>query len=137
MKKTYLLTPGPTQIPDSVLATFARPIVHHRTAAFEKVFEEVRAGLKLLFQTKQEVLILTATGTGAMDAAVSNVFKRGEKVITINGGKFGERWTQIAKVYGLKPVELKVENGDSIEASKVREAVRANSDAKAILFQAS
>jgi aspartate aminotransferase-like enzyme len=137
MKKTYLLTPGPTQIPDSVLATFARQIVHHRTAAFEKVFEEVRAGLKFLFQTKQEVLILTATGTGAMDAAVSNLFKRGEKVITINGGKFGERWTKIAQAYGLQPVELELAPGESIEASNVREAARNNPDAKAILFQAS
>ncbi|HUP58012.1 MAG TPA: alanine--glyoxylate aminotransferase family protein [Bdellovibrionota bacterium] len=137
MRKTYLLTPGPTQIPESVLATFAQPIVHHRTVAFEKVFEEVRAGLKYLFQTKQEVLILTATGSGAMDAAVSNVFRKGEKVITVNGGKFGERWTKIARAYGLNAVEIALENGDSLEPAKLREVVRANSDAKAILFQAS
>jgi aspartate aminotransferase-like enzyme len=93
--------------------------------------------LKWLFQTKQEVLVLTATGSGAMEAAVSNVFRRGEKVITINGGKFGERWTKIAQAYGLQPVELKVANGDSIDPAKVREAVRTHSDAKAILFQAS
>src|SRR4051812_8790460 len=137
MRKTYLLTPGPTQIPDSVLATFARPIVHHRTAAFEKVFEEVRAGLKFLFQTKQEVLILTATGTGAMDAAISNVFRKGEKVITVNGGKFGERWTKIAKAYGLDAIEIRLENGDSLEPAELKDIVRANSDAKAIFFQAS
>src|SRR4051812_44387763 len=130
MKKTYLLTPGPTQIPASVLATSSLPIVHHRTAAFERVFEEVRLGLKELFQTQQEVLLLTATGTGAMDAAVSNIFRRGEKVITINGGKFGERWTKIAKAYGLNPVEIELANGASAEPIQVEEFVRKHSDAK-------
>ena len=97
MKKTYLLTPGPTPIPESVAAGFARPIIHHRTAAFEKLFEDVRKGLKYLYQTRQEVLMLAASGTGAMEAAVSNLFKKGDKVITLNAGKFGERWTKIAK----------------------------------------
>src|SRR3954454_719621 len=97
MRKTYLLTPGPTAIPESVLSTFALPIVHHRTPAFQQVFEQVKADLKYLFQTRQDVMILTATGTGGMDAAVSNVFRKGEKVITVNAGKFGERWTKIAK----------------------------------------
>lgn len=137
MRKTYLLTPGPTPIPDSVLAALNRPIVHHRTQAFEKPFEEVRAGLKFLFQTKQEVLMLAATGTGAMDAAVSNLFKRGDKVLVINAGKFGERWTQIAQAYGLKPVELKLAPGDSPDAAQVEALVKANTDARAILFQAS
>src|SRR5438067_2227629 len=107
MKKTYLLTPGPTQIPETISASFARPIVHHRTPAFQAIFEDVREGLRFLFQTKQEVILLAATGTGAMDAAVSNVFRRGDVVITINAGKFGERWTKIATTYGLKPVEIK------------------------------
>ncbi|MGZ3708487.1 MAG: pyridoxal-phosphate-dependent aminotransferase family protein [Bdellovibrionota bacterium] len=137
MRKTYLLTPGPTPIPESVLSVFGSPIIHHRTPAFEKLFEEVRTGMKYLFQTKQEVLLLAASGTGAMDAAVANLFKKGDKVLTINGGKFGERWTKIAKAYGLNAVELKVEMGDSIEAKAVEEAVKANPTARGILFQAS
>jgi aspartate aminotransferase-like enzyme len=137
MRKTYLLTPGPTAIPENVLAGFARPIVHHRTPAFQAVFEQVRADLKYLFQTKQEVLILTATGTGAMDAAVSNVLSKGDKVIVVNAGKFGERWTGIGKAYGLNVVEIKLPAGDSLEPKQLEETVRANPDAKAVLFQAS
>jgi aspartate aminotransferase-like enzyme len=137
MKKNYLLSPGPTPIPESVISVFAQPIIHHRTPAFQNLFEEVRAGLKYLYQTKQDVLILTSTGTGAMEAAVSNLFCRGDRVITINAGKFGERWTKLAKTYGLQPVEIKVESGNSVEPKQVEEIVRAYPDAKGILFQAS
>ena len=137
MKKTYLLTPGPTQIPESVLSIFARPIIHHRTPAFQALFEECLKGLKTLYQTRQDVLILNCSGTGAMEASVSNLFRRGDKVITINGGKFGERWTKIATVYGLKPVEIKLIPGEAIEPRQLEETIRAHSDARAILFQAS
>lgn len=137
MKKTYLLTPGPTPLPESVVSVFARPIIHHRTPVFQTLFEDVKAGLKYLFQTKQDVIMLAATGTGAMDAAVSNLFRKGDKVITINCGKFGERWTKISKAYGLTPVEMKFEAGEAPEAKQVEDMVRANPDAKAILFQAS
>lgn len=137
MKKTYLLTPGPTPIPESVSAIFSKPIIHHRTPAFEAVFQDVRQGLKYLYQTKQDVLLLTATGTGAMDAAVSNLFNRGDKVISLNAGKFGERWTNIAKAYELNTVEIKVPAGDTIDAKQVEKTIQENSDAKGILFQAS
>lgn len=137
MRKTYLLTPGPTPLPESVVSVFARPIIHHRTPGFEKIFEDVRSGLKFLFQTKQDVLMLAATGTGAMDASVSNLFKRGDKVITINGGKFGERWTKIAQAYGLDAVEIKVENGEAVDPKHLEQVVKSNADARAILFQAS
>ena len=137
MKKTYLLTPGPTPIPDTVSSVFARQIIHHRTPAFETLFEEVRAGLKFIFQTTQEVLAIACTGTGVMDAAVSNLFKKGDTVITINGGKFGERWTKIAKTYGLNPIEIKLAWGDAIEPKQLEDVVRANPTARAILFQAS
>ena len=137
MKKTYLLTPGPTPIPESVSAILASPIIHHRTPAFQAVFEDVRNGLKFLYQTRQDVLVLACTGTGAMEAAVTNLFKKGDKVITLNAGKFGERWTKIAQAYGLKPVEIKVTPGETIEAAQVEEAVRAHPDSRGILFQAS
>src|SRR5690348_16219770 len=101
MRKNYLLTPGPTQVPDRVLALSAKQIIHHRTPQFTTIMEEVNAGLKYLFQTKQDVMLLASSGTGAMDAAVTNLFRTGDKVITINGGKFGDRWTKIAKASGL------------------------------------
>lgn len=137
MKKQYLLTPGPTAIPEAVAARGALPMPHHRTPEFSAVFEDVKTGLKEVFQTKQDVLMLTCTGTGAMDAAVTNLFKVGEKVITINGGKFGERWTKLSKTYGLKPVEIKLEPGQAVSLSELERTVQSNSDAVAILFQAS
>ena len=137
MRKTYLLTPGPTAIPENVLAKLSQPIIHHRTPEFQALFDEVRVGLKYLFQTEQDVILLTATGTGAMDAAIANLFKRGDKVITVNAGKFGERWTKIAKAYRLNPVEIKIENGDSLEIKQLEQTIAANKDARAVLFQAS
>jgi aspartate aminotransferase-like enzyme len=137
MKKNYLLSPGPTPIPESVISVFAQPIIHHRTPAFQSLFEEVRADLRYLYQTKQDVLVLTTTGTGAMEASVCNLFKRGDSVITINGGKFGERWTKLAKAYGLNPIELLVDAGEAIEPRQLEEAVRSNPSARGILFQAS
>ncbi len=137
MKKNHLLTPGPTQIPPNVLARFAEPIIHHRTPAFQVIFEEVKNDLKYLFQTQQDVLMLTCTGTGAMDAAVCNLFKKGDTVITINCGKFGERWTKIAQAYGLKAAEIKTPTGEAVSPAQVEQAVAANPGAKAILFQAS
>lgn len=137
MKKAYLLAPGPTPVPERVAAILGQPIPHHRTPGFEKTFAEAREGLKWLFQTKAEVIMLTATGTGAMDAAVSNLFRRGEKVISVNGGKFGERWIKIAKVYGLEVVEVKIPSGDSVDPAELAKVCEANKDAKGVLFQAS
>jgi aspartate aminotransferase-like enzyme len=137
MQKTYLLTPGPTQVPESVLALASKPILHHRTPQFTAVMEDVKQGLKYLFQTKQDVMVLTSSGTGAMDAAVTNLFKKGDKVITINGGKFGERWTKIAKAYGLNPVEIKLERGQSVTAKHIEEHLDKNPDCRGVLFQAS
>ena len=137
MRKTYLLTPGPTPIPESISSIFARPIIHHRTPAFQNLFEDVRAGLKYLFQTKQEVLLLTCTGSGAMDATISNLFCRGDSVIVVNGGKFGERWTKIAQAYGLQPIEIKLTAGEALAPAQLEQTVRANPQARAVLFQAS
>lgn len=137
MNKTYLLTPGPTPLPESVVSAFAQPIMHHRTPQFEALFAEVKEGLKYVFQTKQDVLMLAATGSGAMEAAVCNLFKRGDKVITINAGKFGDRWTKLAKTYGLQAVEIFLQRGDSVQIAEVEKIISANKDAKAVLFQAS
>ena len=93
--KKYLLTPGPTELPSRVLLAMAHPIIHHRAPEFLPVLEQAREGLKWLFKTKNEVLILAASGTGAMEGAVTNFLSKGDKAITVNGGKFGERWGQI------------------------------------------
>lgn len=135
--KTYLMTPGPTPIPEKIHATFAEPLIHHRTPAFETLMGEVRARLKTVFGTRQEVLLLASTGTGAMDAAITNLFSPGDAVLTINGGKFGERWTKLAKTYGLSPTEIKLEPGAPLSLSVVTAALDANPAIRAILFQAS
>jgi aspartate aminotransferase-like enzyme len=137
MKKMRLLTPGPTMIPERVLAKFAEPVVHHRTSIFEKEFKEVQELLQWLFETKNQVLTLTATGTGAMDATVTNLFSPGDEVVVVNAGKFGERWTKIAKTYGLTVHEIVVTPGQAVEMAVLEKTVVSNPSVKAVLFQAS
>lgn len=137
MKKYRLLTPGPTAVPEKVLAKFAEPLIHHRTARFEALFKEVQEDLKWLFETSQPVLTITATGSGAMEAAVTNLFSSGDEVITVNGGKFGERWTKICKAYGVTAHEIFVERGKAVEISEIEKVLAANPKTKAVLFQAS
>ncbi|MCU1282655.1 MAG: aminotransferase, partial [bacterium] len=104
--KTYLLTPGPTPVPERVMLAMARPIVHHRTADFERIFREAAEGLQWIYQTKQPVLMLSGSGTLAMEAAVVNTMKRGDKALCVVGGKFGERWRNICKAHGLEFTSL-------------------------------
>ena len=137
MKKMRLLTPGPTTIPEQVLSKFSEPIVHHRTSIFEKEFKEVQTLLQWLFETKSLVLTLTATGTGAMDAAVTNLFSPGDEVITVNAGKFGERWTKIAKHYGLVAHEIFVGRGLGLDIAVLKNFLLKHPQTKAVLFQAS
>jgi aspartate aminotransferase-like enzyme len=137
MLKRYLLTPGPTAVPPEVMLRMSQPLIHHRTPEFEKLFAEVQAGLQWLFQTEQDVLMLAASGTGAMEAAVANLCSAGDTVIVVNGGKFGERWLKISQAFGVKPVELKVEWGQAVQLSAVAEALRTHPHAKAVLVQAS
>lgn len=137
MIKRYLLTPGPTPIPGEVLAAMAQGDLHHRTPQFSRIFNEARAGLKVLFETKQDVLILASSGTGAMEAAVSNLFSPGDKVLVVNGGKFGERWLRIAQAFALQPIELKVEWGKAVKVADIQKHLQADPGVQGILMQAS
>lgn len=137
MKKKYLLSPGPTAVPESVLARMAEPMIHHRTPQFSAIFAEVKKDLKYVFQTEEEVLILASSGTGAMEATITNLFSKGDKVIFVNGGKFGERWGQIAGTYGLETIEIKVEWGQAVDVAAVKELLDKDADIKAVLMQAS
>jgi aspartate aminotransferase-like enzyme len=137
MKKTLLLTPGPTPVPEDVLEAMARPMIHHRHEPFRAVIEKVKQDLKVLFQTKNEVLILGSTGTGAMEGAVSNVLSRGDKAIVVRGGKFGERWGEICEAYGVQAIPVDVEWGKAVDAGQVRTALDQAPDAKAVFLQAS
>ncbi len=108
MKRNLLLTPGPTQIPPQLCEALGRPIIHHRTPQFQAVLKEAAEGLKYVFQTKNDVFILTSSGTGAMEAAVSNLLSSADAAITVESGKFGERWTEICKAYGIKAKAIKI-----------------------------
>jgi aspartate aminotransferase-like enzyme len=137
MIKQYLLSPGPTPIPNEVALAMSETMIHHRTPQFNKVFEEARQGLKALFGTKGDVLMLASSGTGAMEAAVSNLFSPGDKVLVINGGKFGERWLNIANAFALDPIEVKVEWGQAVKVDAVEKQLKLHPDIQSVMLQAS
>lgn len=137
MHKARMLTPGPTPLPEEVRLTAARELIHHRKEEFKHIFARVRAGLKYLFGTKEEVLILTSSGTGAMVAAVENIFSPGEKVLVVEGGKFGQRFREIALNWGVEVVSLPVKWGRAVEISQIEEKFKEHPEIKGILVQAS
>jgi aspartate aminotransferase-like enzyme len=135
--KQLLLAPGPTPVPARVRLAMAQPMFHHRTPQFSALFGEVRQALRELYQTKQDVLMLAASGTGAMEAAVCNCFAPGDEVIVVNGGKFGERWGKLAKSFSIEPIEIRVEWGRAVRPEQVEEALAAHPKARGVLVQGS
>jgi aspartate aminotransferase-like enzyme len=135
MKKYQLMAPGPTPVPSEVLLAMAQPMIHHRTPEYEALFVEVRAGLKRLFQTSQEVIPLACSGTGAMEAAVVNTLSAGDTVAVVVAGKFGERWLEICRAYGVEVVELRAPFGESVPAERIADTLKANPKVKAVLTQ--
>jgi aspartate aminotransferase-like enzyme len=133
IKKYYLLSPGPTPLPETVLSVASEPIIHHRTPEFSKIFMEVTEGLKYVFATREDVYILAASGTGAMEAAVINTLSPGDKIITLNGGKFGERWGSICRAYGLDTGEIVIPWGEDYPKEKLAEEIKKNPGVKAVL----
>jgi len=137
MEKKYLFSPGPTMLPPEVLLKMAEPIMHHREPEFEKIFSGIREGLKYLFQTKNEVLVFTSSGTGAMEGAVSNLLSRGDKALVVRGGKFGERWGEICKAYGIEFIPIDVEWGRAVEPERIKEKLKSDPSIRAVYTQAS
>ncbi|MCP4502733.1 MAG: alanine--glyoxylate aminotransferase family protein [Deltaproteobacteria bacterium] len=139
--KYRLLAPGPTPVPERVLTAMANPIWHHRTPAFEAILKDCQEGLQWLFQTEGDddalVLSLASSGTGAMEAAFQTFFAPGDTVITVGGGKFGERWGIMANQLGLKAVVIDVEWGRSVEIAAVEAALKEHPEAKAVVSVAS
>lgn len=132
IKKYYLLSPGPTPVPENVLSVAAKPIIHHRTPEFSDIFMEVIEGLKYVFQTKQDVFVLTSSGTGAMEAAVASTISSGDKVIVLNGGKFGARWSRICRIYKAQVREVDLEWGVDFTKEQLAEELKANPGTKAV-----
>jgi len=124
MKKNYLLTPGPTPLPPEVCESLSRPIIHHRTPQFQEILKEAHEGLKYVFQTSNDVYILASSGTGGMEAAVANLLSPGDTVITVEAGKFGERWTEICQAYGIKTEVIKAEWGTAVNPKDIEAALK-------------
>ena len=132
LKKTRIMTPGPTPVPVDVLLEGAKETIAHRTPKFKKMLASASEGLKKVFRTDEYVFILSSSGTGALEAAVANTVSPGDKVITVVGGKFGERWSELCKAYGANMVEIDVEWGDYVKAEQIEKALRENPDTKVV-----
>jgi aspartate aminotransferase-like enzyme len=111
-EKRYLLTPGPTPVPPEVLAAGAQPVLHHRSPDFVPVFERTLTRLREVFRTERDVLMFTASGTGAMESAAANLLSPGDPVTVVSAGSFGERWAAIVKAYGADADVLAYEWGE-------------------------
>src|SRR5271166_4246181 len=133
MRKPRLMTPGPSMVPEDVLLELARPVIHHRSDEAKKVIVEVTEGLKEVFQTRNDVMILTASGTGAMEAAAVNTVPPGGKAIVLNAGHFAARWGNICKAYGINAVMLNTEWGHPVEPEQVASALKEHPDTVCVM----
>ena len=136
LHKQRLLTPGPTPLPESVRLAMAKDMIHHRKDAFKQTLAKVQSGCQTLFGTTNPVIPLSCSGTGAMVAAVGNLFSPGDKVLVVEGGKFGQRWSQIARQRGLDVTPLEVEWGQPVDPALVDAELKKYSYA-GLLVQAS
>ena len=137
MVKRYIMTPGPTPISEEVLLEHAKPLMHHRSPEFSKIFIEVTEKLKKLMKTKNDLFILTSSGTGAMEASVTNFFSRGDRVLVVNIGSFGERFIKICKEFGLEVKSIDYEWGDAADPDDVKKALEEDGDIKGVMVQLS
>lgn len=134
MPKNYLLIPGPTPVPQDVLLEMAREMINHRGAEFSNLLKSSTELLKKIFKTNNDVLILTASGTGGMEAAVVNFFSQGEEVLVGICGVFGERFAKICKAYGLNVKTIETEPGKGIEPETLEKVLKENPNIKGVFL---
>lgn len=132
MRKRYLMTPGPTPVPAEVLLAQARPMIHHRTGEFSEILARVIADLKYIFQTKNDIVIFAASGTGAMESAVANLFSAGDKVVIAGNGKFGERFIKLAEAYRLNVIKLEYEWDTVVNPGDIAGKLAADDEIKGV-----
>ncbi len=137
IRKQRLLTPGPTPLYPPALHAMMASDIHHRTEDFRKAYRSCLADLKEVMGTANDILMFAASGTGAMDATVSNLFSRGDRVVVCTAGKFGERWAEIAKAYGLDAEVLTVPYGQVVSPERVEAALAQQLGTKGVFLQAS
>lgn len=136
-KKPYrLLTPGPVQLHPEIEKILGEPMIHHRTPEFEAVLQRVSDRLKEAFATAQPVIMHVSTGSGAMESAIVNTLSQGDEVLVIVSGKFGERWAEMAKKFGLKVHAINVTWGEAVQPTQVKTLLDANPQIKAVFTQA-
>jgi aspartate aminotransferase-like enzyme len=128
-----LMTPGPTAVPPEVLHALARPVIHHRSPDFAEVFGVAEERLRAVYRTKNDVLVFTASGTGAFESAIVNLHSPGDRVLAVSQGEFGERWQKLAAVFGCDVVPLTYAWGESPTPDDVRAAL-AESGAGTVLL---
>jgi aspartate aminotransferase-like enzyme len=138
MNKQYLLTPGPVAVPERIQRAMLQPMIHHRLSPeFAGIFDEVVQGLQWAFQTSHPVHVLTGSGTMGMEAAVCNFVSRGDKVICIGGGEFGDRWASICRAFGLETLVLEVEWGTAVDPQALKVLLDQHADVRAVFATAS
>jgi len=130
--KQRLLTPGPTPVPEETLLELARPVFFHRSAEFRKLLEEVTEDLKYVFRTKNPVLTLTASGTGGMEAAVVNCVPPGKKLICLISGRWGERFRNVGKAFGIEVISVEVPYGEAMPPDRLAKVLKEHPDAVAV-----
>ena len=130
--KKFLCAPGPTAVPAEILNEMAKPLIHHRTPQFDAIIAENAQLLKQVFKTQNPVVTFTSSGTGAMEASITNFLSKGDKAIVVSAGKFGERFAEIGTAYGVEVIELKAEYGKDVKPAAVAEALKANPGVKAV-----
>jgi serine---pyruvate transaminase len=131
-EKRYLFTPGPTPVPPEVLEAMSRPIIHHRSSDFREIFGRCLDRLAEIYRTKGDVLVYTASGTGGMESAVSNLTRPGDRVVVVSAGHFGERWAAMARTFGCEVDELRYEWGESPAADDLAQRLRELGGAKVV-----
>ncbi|MBI4553776.1 MAG: alanine--glyoxylate aminotransferase family protein [Candidatus Latescibacteria bacterium] len=130
--RSYIYAPGPTPVPPHVTLKMSEPILNHRSPEYVRLFEEVTEHLKYVFQTAHDVLTFTASGTGAMEAAVANLLSPGDRAVVIRAGKFGGRWAELCAAYGVEAVPIDVEWGHAVDPSVVADVLSRESGIKAV-----
>src|SRR3984957_677320 len=135
IKKQRLLTPGPTPLYPKALQAMLGADIHHRTKDFRELYSSVLADLKSVLATAHDVLVLVASGTGAMEASVTNCFSPGDRVIVCTAGKFGERWVEMTRAFGLDVTVLEAPYGKAVQASTLEKALTPS--VKGVFVQAS
>src|SRR5580765_4468318 len=124
IRKTRLFTPGPTPLLPAAQFAMAAADIHHRTPEFRALFTRVLSQLKDFVGTKNDVIILSSSGTGAMEAAVSNLTSPGDRVLVLTAGKFGERWTALTKAFGCHVDEIAKPYGQTFDLAEVKAALK-------------